>query len=423
MRRLHDRTRRLVCRTAFFAVCLLPTVCIVAWSARQHLPGYRHAHEAALGQRFGLRASIDKVSHPRPAATVYQHVVLADPETGRRLVDLPEVKMVRARGGWIWVAAEALVESAELALLYRSLQGGLRTWDAFEGRLVVGEVRFLDSLATVRLSDLAVDLRANRGEAGWDARFQVGDRGLSAGPFEVHVVRNRRPAAGRPTTSITLNAAAAPLPCSLLTGVLPAARALGPRCLYQGRAEVSGAAAEWTGRLQGDLIDIDLETLVAGRYPHRLSGRARATGLAARFRDGRITSLSGRIEAGPGTIDRSLVSAAIDALYLPLRGAAWEEGGAFHYEQLAIDFSLTAAGLYLQGRCPGPIGGVLLTGRSGLVVPEPQTQPVPALALVRMLVPRVDVLVPATRQTEPLVRALPLPVVDSPRVARQGPPR
>jgi hypothetical protein len=87
------------------------------------------------------------------------------------------------------------------------------------------------------------------------------------------------------------------------------------------------------------------------------------------------------------------------------------------YQQLAIAFSLDADGLQLAGICEGQRPGVVLVGvgeERKALLEKSNTHPQPAIALLRLLVPASEELVPATGATRELIPWLPAPPVVPP---------
>jgi hypothetical protein len=208
------------------------------------------------------------------------------------------------------------------------------------------------------------------------------------------------------------------LPCSILAQFLPGLEHLGPGAYFRGFLWANHREETWDGELAGELTGIELERLVTHRYPHRLGGTAQLAIKRASFRRGRLERADGRFTAGPGVISGSLWSAAVDALYLTPTANPRGPDELIDYQQLAFTFAVDRNGVILNGACASAPGGTMLTAQAPASLREPTSQPLPVSALVRMLVPRSDVLVPATRETDFLTRVLPLRSAMPPRVAR-----
>ena len=186
-------------------------------------------------------------------------------------------------------------------------------------------------------------------------------------------------------------------------------RSLGPRCRFRGYVWADETADGWEGELTGQLVELELSSLVSDHFPHRLSGIGQATIQSARFRRGRLEEGNATLVAGPGAID-SLAGHLCDGLPGPRAGAEpIPVGEQIAYQQLAIAATLDAGGLRLHGQCAaGGPGTILSDGRVALLAESPRRLH-PVSALVQMLVPASAVQVPASRQTDWLLRHLPLP--------------
>ena len=84
--RLHDRTRRRVCRAAFLIGCLAPALAVGGWCAARHSPGRVAAEARLLAAELGLSVKLGGLSYPRPGAVLYEAVELADPETNQPIL-------------------------------------------------------------------------------------------------------------------------------------------------------------------------------------------------------------------------------------------------------------------------------------------------------------------------------------------------
>ena len=114
--------------------------------------------------------------------------------------------------------------------------------------------------------------------------------------------------------------------------------------------------------------------------------------------------------AGPGTASRSLLHTVTRVLNLVGRDDfAVPDARPLDYKDLQLGFEINTSGLTLLGHCENVEPGTIMTDTHGSLLRQPQRQPIPVVRLIRALVPNQDVLVPATQQTESLLRVLPLP--------------
>ena len=184
---------------------------------------------------------------------------------------------------------------------------------------------------------------------------------------------------------------------------------LGPHCRFRGALRATETAAGWEGEVAGRLQSVELDDLVSGQFPHRLSGHAELIVERLRFRSGRIDQATGVLSAGPGLAGRSLFKSASDGLGLVPAGEIKTLGQLVPYEQLALAFSFDEHGLAIRGQCGEPAPGGILCDRTGALMLEPERASQPIINLVRTLVPSNDTQVPITRESDTLLRLLPLP--------------
>ena len=414
---LRDTTRRQVCLAAFFFLCLVPTAIVLACGIAWQLPSHAQAEAGRLSQRLGQKVSIRRVRHLRPGTVVYEGLELADPETSQPLLRCPrlEVRWETAteanqprRKRLALVASQASIEAADLKPLWPLVHGALTGRLAcFESpmRVTAGEVTLRQGEAPLTLTDLEGKLERLSGGSRADVFFRLA--GFET-PRPVHVRIERSHRAEPPATGGGLDTGKGALPCSLVGLGFPELEALGPESRFCGYLWISHSPQGWAGDLAGQFTGVDLDRLLADHFPRTLSGTATAN-VRALFRQGRLEEATGALAAGPGMISRSLIDTAADRLGMgpaaPLSGPE----DFVPYDRMAVSFRVDSAGLQLRGECPPAGSGAVLVGRYNLLLGEPTVQPVPLAAVLQALAPQYEVLVPATRQTDWLIRRLPLP--------------
>ena len=451
MFRLHDKTRRYVCMAGFFLLCVTPTVLVAGWCVMRHLPGRLAAETQRLKRETGFDVSLDGMKYLRPGVVLYEGLELRDPETGEAILRcrLLEVGVVETSDDATWpggaitlVASQPRVEAAALdrvgELVMRLLRR--RAGDAnLDVRLAAGELTLRTPDGSQTLTDLTGSIESTPEVAQADVKFRLaGDErsvppaARDAEPISIRLARNRKSTPA--TTGFDLNTGGRALPCSVLAMGLPVLRPLGPRSRFFGyirsNETPNGASAErtasgrWNGEVNpGRLLDVDLDRLVTDRFPHKLSGTAEVTIQSARFHDGRLASASGTLVAGPGVISRSLIHAAATHLHLAAGAESPTPGDLVPYEQLALQFVFDEEGLWLEGRCTTVDPKAVLVDRERVLLGEPPAAAQLSVALLRTLVPPSELQVPAGRQTDWLIRHLPVPPAMPPQGPSSPPPR
>lgn len=457
MLHLHDRTRYRICMAGFVLLCVVPTVAVVAWCVERHLPGNVAAEAARLSRELGLRVSLAGVRHLRPGAVLYEGLTVSDPETGGvvlrcRLLEAVWKEATDAQGNRMatldLAVSQPEIEAARFVRL-EELLGRLLRCEAgrpeADVRLTSGEVTLRSGNGSHTLTELRGSFRAIDDVNQAQVCFRLAGVALPQ-PIQIRVVRNRQTTP--PTTGFELDTGGGAVPCDLLAVGLDMLKPLGPRSRFRGyvwanetfAGPVSGGAAAdaaianatapgaaspavtapddaspdgWDMEVTGGLIDVDLDSLVSSRFPHKLSGTGQVTIQWARVRRGRLEDASGTLVAGPGitgraVVSRSLIDAAVGQLGMVRGAESNTPGDLIPYEQLALALLIDSQGVRLQGRCAaGGPGAVLIDRYSRLLSESPQPAR-PVVALLQMLVPANELQVPATRQTEWLMRHLPV---------------
>ncbi len=422
---LHDRLRRRICLAGFVLFCIVPTVLVVAWATVWQLPWHVRAEARRIGRQLGMEVSLGRVEHLRPGAVRLTDVVLRDPEDPGAVVRCPsldaELKTVANTDRTscrvlMLTTNRAEVDAARLPALGKIAR---RLLELRAGNIDV-DVRLLAEAIDLHSDEQPERLIAVRGavqtlEGRTEAwlEFRAADYEMTR-PALILLGRNRQ--IQPPADRFVLYTGGAALPCRLLGRGIPSMRSLGRHARFRGCLQAELTASGWQGRigpiaddgLPCELLGVELDRLVTDHFPHTLSGTARARIHTARFREGRLEEIAGSVLAGPGKVSRSLLRAAVDHLGLQPGSEPAPHGELVPFDQLAFCFRLSrTGGLWITGGdSPGEPQEAVMAGRRGSLL-GPSIRACPAVALVRAMVPDSAVQVPATRQTDWLLRRLP----------------
>jgi hypothetical protein len=417
MFQLYDQTRRRICIALFFILCVAPTALVIAWCIERHLPGYVRQETDRLQRQLGVRAELERFWQPKPGRTVYEGLRIRDAETGRDILQCRRLEATENgdnRPLTLSVAGlEVRPEQWEQAWQVLDRVLGCRAgWSSLDVELqadqavlrAADEPRSLDRvMARLRIlpevSELKLEFRVPGVEMPEPAWFRI--------------VRNRQTAP--PETGFEWNTGAAAIPCSLLPVALKFTEMLGPQSWLRGSGWANRTAEGWVGVASGQLLQVDLDKLVTGRFPHVLSGTAQIRIADLQFHRGCIQKFHGLVEAGPGMMSRSLVDAAIDRLGLNGPSQPALPQSLVPYDQFAVEFLLDVQGLQLLGRCTQERNAILTTPYGPVVAAS--TRAVPISTLLHILAPGTHSQVPAVSQVEPLLRHLPFPAATPPQPA------
>jgi hypothetical protein len=422
---LRDQTRRRLLLAAFCLFCVLPSVAVLAWGTSRHWPGYVGREAEELSRQLGLHVSLSGLKYARPGAMLYEGLKVTDPEMGQLLL---HCRRLEAQWG---SDADAQGKRASVLVLRASqpelqAEGLPRLWQLL-GRvlqrdygitqlnthLVAADVAIQsgEGVETLTSMEGEIESAADRTEAKLE--FRLAGMEMPE-PACIRVLRNRQ--VMPPASTFELNTRGSALPCRLLAMGIDTLRPLGSHARFRGNVWANqtrdGTAADnWEGELLGHLSDVDLGTVLGERFPHQLSGMAQLAIQSAHFHQGRLEDCACEITAGPGFISRSLLDAAVQRLMLIPGPEASLPGDPLPYQQLSLAATIDLYGLQVYGRCPSAGRGAILVGPQGLLLGQPVLQPQPVVALLQMLVPANEVQVPASRQTDWLLRHLPIPPV------------
>jgi len=422
--------RLFLCRAGFLLFCLLPTLATGAWIICFRPVVYSASQieqwEQQVSRELGMRVELGRVTLQPGGVLLVEDVKISEPETRAVVATARTLQLALTEEGYILLASYPEVRNTQFASIWELVHGRLlRKQFIFERpvHLLAQRMTVIDDKAAgsraetftdfechllqqSRQTSISVEFRRDAAEFAQRASFKA-VRQAPAGSVNAEI-----------TTRWTLDTNATPLPCWLVATQAPALKPLGPRCEFRGKVWGQRTAAGWQGEVGGEFHQVDLERLVTYRFPHRLSGIASVTlAQPARFRDGRLIEAGGVVESGGGAIGRGLLEAAASSL--PLK-VARETPKNSAYSQLKVGFHIDGAGVRLSGLCTPRDTHALVVDSVGPLLVEARQESSPVVALVRALVPLNDVQVPATRETEPLLQALPIPSV-APHTRRAAP--
>jgi hypothetical protein len=228
---LHDHTRRALCRLGFLGLCLAPTVSVLAWGVRHHLPSHLAAVSREVSILTDCSAEVGRVTHPRPGVTILHAVTLSDPSTGDVIARVDQL-MIDERGDVLRIKATRPTASADgLPRLWNALSRYIERWEGEQPlEFAAGTVELASSYKQHEFQDLQARLQISSAGPQFDAQFRhVG--GELAEPAEIHITDDR------PKNSRTFDLATGsqPFPCLIASVLLPELAALGSEAAFQGR--------------------------------------------------------------------------------------------------------------------------------------------------------------------------------------------
>lgn len=409
--RLTVRRRR--CRATFCIVCILPTLLMVAAAVIVNTPAYRAAQTARwqsrLAARLGLQAQCSRIDWEENGRLVVHGIELLDPESQACLARAQSATIALVDTKPVIELSQPEVAVSRLPRLVEVLHEHLMQRNETTG------IAFQLSAATVLLQsdtqsksvldvELAVDVTRDATEAFLQFRPTGSEEG---NPMRLRVVRNRQLAP--PATGWELHTGTSRLPCRLLSAWFPQLNRLGDTCTFEGSVWSERLGGGWEAEVSGVFRRLDLDQLVTGQFPHKLSGMAELTLPRLLIHRDRVVEAEGTLCSSGGVISRSLINAAQEHLALK-RHAPFTEAMLLRYSDLSFEFSLNDDGLAVTS-CGHDQYQSVLADSQGPLLSSQEAGVLPSHALVRCLVPFAEMNVPASKETLPMLRALPLPEV------------
>jgi len=408
-----DRSARRIARARrlFVALGVVPLALLAGVAVWARGDGRRSALEARVAAALSLPVRIGTVSDPRPGVMLLEDVVLGD-GAGASL-RLPEVRVEESSREirLALTACDCPPRAAPLvAAVARAWLAGdpryRRDWVVACERLTWGP----DGAGSPR-DDVRVECVAAEGSRA--VRFVA--RAPAGAADEIRVVRIA--AGGTAADRVECEARlAAPVPLAVGAALVAATDGgeRWPGATFTGEARLVSDATGWNGTLSGAVDGIDLAELTAG-FAASASGTAALSIGSATLSAGRIASARLECRSAAGSISRPLAAAGVD--WLGCRpGTALPAGERIAFDAMAWRCRCENGELEISG---GLSGNALVEHRGGpLLVAPPGIVPWDRLAWL-VSPPGVPV-VPASLQTETLLRWLPLTTVGPPSRAVSG---
>jgi hypothetical protein len=414
---MRESTRRFYCRLGFVLGCVVPTIAVLAWLLILRTPWYlareQQAWNEALSQRLGIPVTVDAVSRPDRGLVRLTNFVLADPETGDPQVIARTVDIARQGAGWIVYVPGAEAKGASLARLWDVLQRNLleRAGVTTDGgcQLLIDSLNFVSNDGGQTLQDVQATWERRVGGPRLIIDFRLAGWAMNS-PARVLAVRNRQTTP--PTTAWDFDTGPQALPASLLSLFVPRFAELGSEALVEGHLTLNHNAHGWDGRGKAICTQVDLDRLIAGRFPHKLTGMAQLEFTQIEWQQSRLAQLTGTFRAQDGVVSQSLLFAAAtpEGLNATLPERVLESNQPlWRYRELGLQFDLNDQGLRLAGICSEMPPGALLADQRGPLAFESKEELVAVAGVIRTLAPQNELQVPASLQTEQLLQWLPLP--------------
>jgi hypothetical protein len=417
-----NRSRRILCRAGFLTFCLVPTLALAGWIVNEWVTqdagspiadadvDARPLAEAELSRLVGLNVTLDRITYPPTGFTLLEGLTISDPETGARIAYVPLLEMGRSEDGLLIRATRPEVESENWNTLWETLHN--RVLRERGGPITPIKITASQATLVSRRPDRSptfsdVQIRLAPGKASIAFRLAGTDADEPA-----RFVATRERSNSTAVTRWELHTGGAEFPCATFSEQAPWLATLGEECVFDGSLWCEETSEGRRGEASGHIRRLNLQRLVSDRFPQVLTGQTHVTLNRAEFAGGRLRSASGAIDAGPGTIGGDLLGEAIgqfDFRYTDeLREAVRP---LIRYKEFKLGFTIDENGLQVSGACDAEGTILSLDNQPQARVLDQPANVTPVAALVRILSPPGELHVPASQESDALLRVLPLPAL------------
>jgi len=421
---LHETTQRRLCRTAFVAGCVLPTLCAVVWAAFLHRPWRENDWQQTLREQLHVQATVGEVSSPYPGVTQLQQIQFANLRTERLLGSIGQLRIERWKS--LLVADRIEISAAQLPEFAIAVATWVSSDELPALQLQAEAVRFVGpdgksfELKKVRLRSLVssdshkqIELQAEPSGEGQGRTFQLS-------------VEHHAGQAG-PTVFVQLDTQGEHLPAWLLADFVPGLKGCSS-AQFAGQLEIESLSQSVSGSMRGKLDGIDLEQWVDVSGIHQLQAMAGLELDDLRWRNDRIELVQGYLRARDGIVSRSLIDKFAERLFC-VPSASLEKtkrilaDEMIAFDELACGFRINDEGISISGLCDTAENvdrsKCLLVKDGQPLLMQPRSPVLPVACLVQtLLLPATSVSwLPATQEANSMGDVLPLP--HGKRIARK----
>lgn len=383
--------RQALSTLALFALTVVPTI-YVTWTAwRINRGEHLREVEGEIGRPLGLHVTIDGVSYPRPGEVVYRGIVLRQEEPRRKgLTEVARAREIRLRRGnrELTLETDGLHLRGESPKLAMAQVGALlqKSGDASFERISLSaptcDLDLGEKGLRYSLREVAGTFQADRNAPTVTVSYRLATRGAST-RCELTLVRDRKAEPVRTTLALK-TMEGLPLSARVLDLFFDTADWLGKAAKVEGALTLRQTGArDWEADFQGDLLDVDLSTLVERRFPgQHLSGVSRVSMKTARWaeRPGQgfgWVEARGELTTGHGSIGVGLLRALASEMkfrFAPKLVKADDRKPVVDFRALGFSFVMTHDG---EIRLAGALGNefapdVVLAGATSPLAYAPE---------------------------------------------------
>jgi len=404
---LHETTQRRVCRVTFLLVGVLPTLLTLGWIAYMHRPWRQADWQRTLAQQLHVRATLDQIATPRPGVTTLTNLHFADLRTDKPLGEMPQLTLQRQHSRLTLHADHLELQAEQLPAFVTAVATWLATNE-------LAPIDFhADQFTITNLSHQSIQLKNLRVSSDLSnpaiQSFRIEAKVDGDQKKAIHLVLEHQDG----TLRTKLDTQQTPLPAWLIGKLVPGISSCA-EAKFSGVLTATSSEQQTRGDLRGQLDNVNLQQWTGTAGPHRLQCLAQVQLKQLTWSDATVELAQGEIEAGSSLASYSLFLALADQkLFHCGVGSGWKNHQPtsaeqlIAFEQLALGFEMSSAGITLTGMCED---GALMIAEDGPLLFSPQKNTVlPVANLVQLFHRRQKSWLPDTRGAHEMASGLPLP--------------
>lgn len=421
MPRFHERTERLLCRSAFVVLCLLPTLGVLAWAITVHLPIHRYIAAEQISDLLGVDAEVDSVVYPQPGIAELYKVTLKSPgeetvlATIKKIVfhtngpngrEYIEVTGAKTSAQHLYTIGEALerADSSESTgttptIHIADLTIAPPTESVLIDPLVYKSLKIYPALknGTIAESDTKPDRIIIEGTT-------TSSRGQ---PTKSRIVIYRGEEIAKSETRMDIESGSGPLPCWLLESLLPNSDVIGRFATVHGKAFLALNNDVWSGSFTGDVENIDASKVLDDFNVGNLKGTGRVHFTDIQWNAGRVIATKGLLECKQGKIDSKILNTAEWALNCIRPSKASLE--SLPFDEMKFRFHLDKTGIELLGNCSAANPTAMICYQKKPLLVQPLNKQ-PTSNLVFLFIDQINIksYLPANLEAHNIAKWLPL---------------
>ena len=414
---LHETTQRRVCRVAFVAFCLLPTLWTLGWIAHFYRPWRYDDWQRGLAEHFHVQAKVEGIESPRPGITKLARLQIADLRTQRPLGTIEKLKIENQGNSLALGAVRIEIPVAQVQEFLKTIETCCNASEIpplkFHAQqlIVVGPQGEIFKFANLRMH--------GQTSAAGNKQFRLlAEVTRDATPTTVELLVNEQAIESKTELAVQFDTKQSQLPVWMVAKLIPGmSRCTSANFAGKGTTYLSPAGSR--GQLQGEVSKINLSQWVGPFSAERVQGMGTLHITDYLWQKNGVAQIKGQLQFGPGRITSDAMNLLVQRMNCqPLPQGANKASepaeGWYKFDELRCGFEITPHGIKVVGACntqPDVAGCIMaLNGQPLLLQPIRPEISLGGLAQVLLPLPKINSRwMQLSREAIEMMRNLPVP--------------